>query len=508
MRAIEEGVFQAGMPVAALMEKAGTLLAQRIMELCPRTTHGKIGILAGPGHNGGDAWVVARELHLRGYQVSVWAPSPRPKPLTADHQRYGLSLGISRLEDWDFEDDRPREQDAWVDGLLGFGLEQPPRDPLDSAIQWLNRQRRQSPRLPVISLDLPSGLHTDNGQTLGVAVESSHTLCLGLWKRGLWQDRALATVGQAQRLSLGLPESQIRAVLGENPPWQLLTVAYLGNLLPLPIPPDTHKYRRGRLLLVAGSRTYRGAAVLAALGARASGVGLLSVAVPQGLQAQVSAAVPEALVIPCPETPQGAIAAFPPHLDPQAFDTVALGPGLTLEPAFLVEVMQDLGVPQVWDADGLTLLAQSGAFPLSNPTAPRVLTPHPGEFRRLFPDWATADLTPGEKAQGAAQASGAIVVLKGACTAIAHPQGAVWIQGDSTPALARGGSGDVLTGLMGGLMAMAQAQGRDPATQVALAVGWHARAGLYGADRRSPLGVDAHHLSQCLIPALQGMLQP
>ncbi|MGA1475925.1 MAG: NAD(P)H-hydrate dehydratase, partial [Prochlorothrix sp.] len=204
------------------------------------------------------------------------------------------------------------------------------------------------------------------------------------------------------------------------------------------------------------------------------------------------------------EDSSGAIHQFSPALDLKQFDAIVLGPGLTIAAA---QALLPLALPQVCplllDADALTALAQKKNLSgfLSKRSQITVLTPHPGEFHRLFPNLSSrtkSKLTLGERAELAAQSSGAIVVLKGAKTAIAHPQGVTWINGDSTPALARGGSGDVLAGLMGGLMAIAQAQGQDPAAVVKSAVWWHSQAGVQLAQERSVLGVDAWHLSQGL----------
>ncbi|KKJ00377.1 bifunctional ADP-dependent NAD(P)H-hydrate dehydratase/NAD(P)H-hydrate epimerase [Prochlorothrix hollandica] len=506
MQAIEQRLFTAGLPVAALMEKVAGLISRRIWSDYPRDRYPRVGILAGPGHNGGDAWVVARELHLAGYAVAVWCPLARLKPLTADHRRYGLSLGIGDVTSWDDWGDRQ----LWIDGLFGFGLERPLAGAIAAGVETLNQITQGTGAAPVVSLDLPSGLHTDSGQILGTAVRASHTLCLGLWKRGLLHETALGVVGRLERVDFGIPAQDIAAVLGENPPLQRLTPAIALASLPWTIPPDSHKYRRGHLLLVAGSRRYRGAVLLAALGSRASGVGMLSIAVPHSLQEQVSSQIPEALVIPCPETEAGAIADFPPELHQDLgrdrFSTVVLGPGLSPAAAgILLPLVLPLATPLLLDADGLGALALSVGAPaladLRPQGLPTVLTPHGGEFRRLFPALdpaASPQLTPGDRATLAAHSSGAIVVLKGARTAIAHPQGVTWINPDSTPALARGGSGDGLAGLMGGLMAIAQAQGQDPGSMVKTAVWWHSQAALQLAQRRSVLGVDAWHLGQGL----------
>lgn len=520
MQAIESRVFAAGMPVAALMEKVAGLISRQVQGRYPRSQWPRVGVLAGPGHNGGDAWVVARELHLAGYEVGVWSPLTRLKPLTAAHSAYGQSLGITVVE----QIEALGQRDWWLDGLFGFGLERPLTGAIAAGVDWLNGQTlgqtdRPTPwtasthpsgtATPVISIDLPSGLHTDTGRILGTAVRATETLCLGLWKRGALEETALESLGTVTHLPFGLPEADIAAIVGETPAWQRLTPEIARSALPLAIPATSHKYRRGQVLLVVGSQRYRGAALLAGMGARASGVGMVSIAAPAALQGQLSGQLPEGLVIPCPEDSEGAIRQFPASLDLSRFDAIVFGPGLTIAAAqALLPWVLPQRCPLLLDADGLTALAQSGEISpiLQSRSALTVLTPHWGEFRRLFPDLSTdsPSLTLAERATQAAAQSGAVVVLKGARTAIAQPPGVTpgqtqnvtWINGDSTPALARGGSGDVLAGLMGGLMAIAQAQGEDAAAQVKAAVWWHSQAGIQLAQRRSVLGVDAWHLSQ------------
>ena len=258
-------------------------------------------------------------------------------------------------------------------------------------------------------------------------------------------------------------------------------------------------------MLVCGSQQYMGAAILAGLGASASGVGMLTLAAPAALKSVLIAQLPEALVIGCPETDQGAIAQLPDHLDLGAYSAIACGPGLTREAGTGVTAVLDSDRPLLLDADGLNILAELDAVPiLSQRSAPTVLTPHPGEFKRLFPVQIDTALDRGQAAQAAALTSRAVVVLKGARVAIANPQGQLWFNPDSTPALARGGSGDVLTGLIGGLMAqklaIAKAGSRLSCVFDAALCGvwWHAQAGLLAAQEKTELGVDPRTLVEYL----------
>ncbi|MCU0524263.1 MAG: NAD(P)H-hydrate dehydratase [Elainella sp. Prado103] len=492
MSQIENRLFAAGMPVAALMEKVAGLITQWIRSHYPPTTTHQVGILVGPGHNGGDALVVARELHLQGYALCCYQPLPQLKELTRHHAHYAASLGIPCTDQiTDLQD-----CDLLIDGLFGFGLTRSIEGAMAAGIDQMQTWQK-----PIVSIDLPSGLHTDTGCVLGTAVRATHTLCLGLWKRAFLEDGALEYVGQAELIDFGLPLPDIHAVLGENPELQRITRSQALQALPLPRPATTHKYKQGHLLLVCGSRQYMGAALLCGLSARASGVGMLSIAVPDSLRTLVIAQIPDALVIGCPETPAGAIAALPDRLELGHYQTIACGPGLSREAIPIVQQILSSPGALVLDADGLNSLAELGLESLRSRPAPTVLTPHFGEFKRLFPELDTGSVDRIGLAQQAAQLSGAIVLLKGAHTVIANSQ-QVWVNPVSTPALARGGSGDVLTGLMGGLIAQGRLQPTPIEASVISATWWHAQAGCLAAAQRTELGVDASTLIQYLIPAI------
>jgi NAD(P)H-hydrate epimerase len=499
MRLIEEQIFQAGMPVAALMEKAAGLCARRIQSLYPRPKVNKVGILVGPGHNGGDALVVARELHLAGYQVKVCRLLSKLKELTQYHSNYAESLSIPSYEDIDSLQDC----ELIIDGLFGFGLTRSLSGKIAEAVDKLNSWSQS-----VVSIDIPSGLHTDTGEVLGTAVRATYSLCLGLWKRAFFQDRALPYIGTAERLDFGILPHHVSSILPQPAFIQQITQTVARQWLPLPRPLVTHKYQQGHLLLICGSRRYAGGAILTALGARASGVGMLSVAVPESLKPLLVTHLPEALIIGCPETPEGAIASLPSlAADYENFEAIACGPGLTTEAKPIVEAVLSAQCSLILDADGLNILAQLETIPtLATRTAATVLTPHPGEFKRLFPDLENPNQDRITATQMAAQQSNAVVLLKGARTAIANSEGYVWLVPASTPALARGGSGDVLTGLTGGLIAQRTASEKINSYSllgtVATAAWWHAQAGIRAVQERTELGVDAFTLSQYLISVL------
>ena len=537
MRQIETRIFAAGMPVAALMEKVAGLIATRIQELLkaevnsatdcitdltdtstPLSTSVRkraerkkivsfqlpvIGVLVGPGHNGGDALVVARELHFQGFPVVIYCPFSQLKELTKSHADYARSLNIP------FSDkvESLKNCDLLIDGLFGFGLEREITNPTAAAIDEINNLN-----IPVFSIDIPSGIHTDTGAVLGTAIRAKHTLCLGLWKMAFLQDGALEYIGTSELIDFDIPAADIAAILGDSPSIQRITKRSAIEHLPLPRSPISHKYTNGHLLIVAGSGRYSGAAILAALGARASGVGMLSIAVPESIKPMLSSHLPEALVIGCPETHSGAIRELPVAIDLSSYDAIAVGPGLTLEAAIAVESVLECDRPLVLDADGLNILAQLGTVPiLSERCALTIITPHPGEFKRLFPELAgeMGDRIAATKA--AAELCSAVVLLKGARVCISwqaeSDSTVTYVNPESTPALARGGSGDVLTGLLGGLLASAIVRKSPPESVAATAVWWHAQAGIAAAKERTELGVDAFTLTQYLIPALRDFFE-
>ncbi len=488
MQQIESKVFAAGMPVAALMEKVGGLIARRFQALYPQAQ--RVGVLVGMGHNGGDALVVARELYFQGYQVAIYVPSEQLSELTNQHYCYVSSLGIKIVDDVrSFAD-----CDAIVDGLFGFGLNREITGNLFETIESIDRLT-----VPIVSIDLPSGIHGDTGNVLGIAIRATRTLCLGLWKLAFVQEQAIEYLGKVELIDFDIPLVDIHNILGESPIITRMTTDRALSNLPLHRSAVTHKYHQGHLLLIVGSEQYSGAAILAALGARATGVGMLSIAVPKSLKSTLLNYLPEALIISCPETEAGTIKSLP-ELDFTKYQALACGCGLTERPSKVVKQILAANCPIVLDADALNIISKLGIeASLSNRTQPTVLTPHIGEFKRLFTKIPTANKL--VAASAAAQSSGAVVLVKGARTVVSHDGRSIVIP-ESTPALARGGSGDVLTGLIGGLIATDSRLNIDLAEVVATAAWWHSQAGILAAKERGDLGVDPLTLAQYLIKVI------
>ncbi len=492
MQAIEQLMFQAGMPIAALMEKVSILIAQRLDRLYPISDYANVGILVGAGHNGGDALVVARELHHRGRKVKIHRLLPPSKPLTRVHACYAKRLGIPFVELAELE-----SCDLLVDGIFGFGLEREILGELAIAIDKIN-----SWQMPKLSIDLPSGIHSDHGGVMGVALQAQQTLCLGLWKRGLLSEIATPYVGNLERIDFDIPDEMVRQVIGETHScWRIDPPQVLRDRLPPPRATTVHKYEVGHLLLVVGSQQYAGAAILAALGAKATGIGMLSIAVPLSLKSLILAQIPDALVIGCPETESGAIAELL-DVDLAKYQAIACGCGLSLKAITVVNQVIDSDRPLVLDADGLNILASTNqaVAKLNNRAAMTILTPHWGEFCRLFPTLGMVERL--KALETAVNLTQSTILLKGARTAIAFPQETgkditteVWVNPESTSALARGGSGDVLAGMIGGLLA----QGMSPSNSAIAATVWHSQTAIALAKQRSVMGVDPVTLAQNLL---------
>ena len=503
MQQIEAVLFQAGMPVPALMEKVAGRVAHWIRAHYPRDRISAIGFIVGAGHNGGDALVVARELFHAGYTILLWCPFDQAKELTTSHKAYLSYLGVTCTN----RGDDLQRCDLIVDGGFGIGLSRPLTGDVAQMIETINDWH-----IPVVSIDVPSGLETDTGAVLGTAIRARHTLCLGLWKLGLLQDAALPWVGETHLIPFDIPPSSIHAVIADAPVLRRISADTGRCHLPLQRSMTAHKYKVGHLLLIAGSRQYVGAALLAGKGAIASGVGMLTVLVPDSLKLTVVSQLPEALVMGASETESGAIAELPAAILWEKYDVVACGPGLTLQAEALMTRVLACDRPLVLDADGLNWLAQqSPSEALKRRPAPTLLTPHGGEFRRLFPDLLDLFPIPSAAAQEAAQRSNCTIILKGAITAIAHQDGQLWFNPESTPALARGGSGDVLAGLVAGLAAQClmnhQSSDKVFLSAALAAVWWHAQAGRALATKQTVLGCPPSELAQHLLPTLAHLMQ-
>jgi ADP-dependent NAD(P)H-hydrate dehydratase / NAD(P)H-hydrate epimerase len=510
MAALETELFASGLPVEALMEKAALQISRRLLAEPALLADGVL-VLVGPGHNGGDGLVVARELHLAGVGVSLWSPFERRKPLTDAHWRHALWLGLA----WSTTSPDPADPRLWIDALFGTGQQRAPGEAIEGLLAA--RQTVRPGRL--VAIDVPTGLCADSGRVLGAAAAcASHTFCLGLLKQGLVQDSALAWVGELERLDLGLPAAQLNAMPMDQP-LGLTAPDLVSAPWPTP-PPAAAKYGRGRLLVVAGSDAYRGAALLSLMGASASGCGSLRAAVPPPVADGLWAVQPHVVVHRAlASTGSGGLSlvslAEAGALD--RLDAVLLGPGIAdarasdgedgadQSPAW--QALQAFGGLLVLDADGLNRLAIGAAgCPgdawLRGRRGATWLTPHAGEFARLFPDLAAQP--PLEAAAAAAARCGATVLLKGAHSVVAAADGRRWQVLEAAAPVARAGLGDVLAGYAAGRGAAGglHAGGPGDGELLAAAALEHAQAGLRccrrdGAGAATPQAIAAR-LSQQL----------
>lgn len=508
MNHLEQMLFAAGMPEASLVEKAGLMSAARITVLFPAATHPRVGVFVGPGHNGADALVVARELLLAGRTVKVWSLAEETsKPLTYDLLRYVTLLGAHRCA---FPEEALEDCDLVIDGLFGCGLKRPLEGLAALAIHALNAESK-----PVVALDLPSGMHADRGWLPGsVCTQASLTLCAGLWKYGLLEDSSKAHTGVVECLDIGIPpwvldnlhtQTSVQTSVQAQP---ARIVATCSDFLPFTLPPPrahaSHKYTAGHCYLRVGSEQFPGAALLSALGARASGAGFLTVSVPGQVRLALTLALPDAVSLDCCGTRAPRSAS-----EFARFDALLCGPGLNSQEFEKDDLQACLSLangPVVLDAGALTLLAAHPEF-LKACKAPVILTPHWGEFFRLCPDLQTAVQGQGgtsigmnkvEAARTAAKRLGAFIVLKGPHTVIAAPDGRAAINLHATPALARAGTGDVFAGLLVGLLAQAP---KDVFEAACAAVWWHSQTARALEATHGQAAVNAHALALALAGA-------
>ncbi|MBE9222796.1 NAD(P)H-hydrate dehydratase [Cyanobacterium stanieri LEGE 03274] len=495
MKLIEEEIFSAGMPVASLMEKVALKTAQKIKELYPiKEKKISLGFMVGCGHNGGDALVIARELYYQGYDIVIYPPLiEKFKELTAHHFKYASSLGIKIVSNIK----ALSICHIIVDGLFGFGLTRKITDNLAEDIAIVNQWNK-----PIISIDIPSGINSDTGAVLGIAIKATHTLCLGLYKKGIWQDRALEYLGQVERIDFNIPPAFIDKITAEFPTTELLTQEKVQEILPLPRHVTTYKYKQGHLLLICGSKEYAGAALLSAYGARSSGVGMVTMVVPDSLKPLINSQLPEMLVIGCRETSLGSIETLP-LLDWQKYQWVCCGMGLTKEAVSVVKKVIASGCDILLDADALNIVANYYLLDeLKNRHGKTVLTPHDGEFERLFPDLPFVGMADRiEETRQGAIALNATILRKGAKTIISDNIN-TWIIPHGTTALARGGSGDVLSGFIGGLLAQNNFTDTISVDTVGAAAWLHQRGGILASEDLSTLGVDGVTLSQYILKAV------
>lgn len=491
-RTIEEGHVKG----EHLMDRAGYCVAAAVRRLAEISgfANAYVHLIAGRGNNGGDAFVAARYLKDMGLAVEVWLACSANQ-ITGDAALHFSRLKPAKIrveelptqEDWEEAMRNPFVAEIIVDGVLGTGLRGPARGPAAGAIRYIRNQANES---LVVSIDVPSGLDADTGGAEGDTVMADMTVTMGLPKVGLVEPQAIDYVGTLEVADIGLLREAVDEADGDER--ELIFATDLKALFPRR-KRNSHKGNYGHVLLVAGARGFAGAAALATEAATRSGVGLVSALVPRGIRDVVAGAVLEAMVHEAPETDAGALAreAIPVlHGFYDQVQAILIGPGLTRGPG-VREVVQDLlrtsPVPLVVDADALNVLGHDLAE-LAEARAPVVLTPHPGEMAGLLK--ATIAEVQADRlaaANRAAALTKAVVVLKGAGTVVARTGQPTQINLTGNPGMATGGAGDVLAGLLAGLLA----QGVKPYDAARAAVYVHGRAGDLAAWRHCQMAVNA-----------------
>ncbi len=475
MQALDrQAIESVGIPSAVLMENAGRAVARAIGRHVPQLADKRVVVASGKGNNGGDGLVVARALLERGVRVEAFVLAGRENCSEEAARQWrilaGAGCSVVGLPDEQalcaLEDALARA-DVLVDALLGIGVRGAARGHTATAIRMINGAGAYR-----VAVDVPSGLDANTGGVAGDCVRADLTVTLGLPKTGLLFHPGAEYVGALEVVPIGYPDTLVEA-FDSGLTW--LDRAFVAARLPAR-PAYSHKGTFGRALLVGGSAGMSGALALAGRAALRSGVGLVHLAYPETLDPVVSSVVLEAVKHPLPSSDGGLDER---SLEPlatvaQDMDAVAIGPGLGRALAaqeIVRELVSALACPLVVDADGLNALA--GHLERLKRAAPTVLTPHPGEFARLT-GLPVEDIERDrlEVARDFATEHELVLVLKGVPTVIATPNRHVCVNATGNAGLAKGGSGDVLTGLIAGLIA----QGMGSAEAAACGAWLHGRA--------------------------------
>lgn len=479
-----------GLPGVVLMENAG---ARVVEEILASFSAGKprVLVLAGGGNNGGDGFVIARRLIDLGVEAGIC--------LLADPVRIGgdakvhydvymnRGMPIFYLHENSLEKLKASLEwaDIIVDAILGTGVNGPVQEPHSQVISLVNQYKGKK---LIISVDIPSGVSSDTGKVDGVAIKADKTITFVFPKKGFFLNQGPSHVGEWKAVDISVPPG-IAANLGLNMP-SLITEDFVKSSIPKR-PPNGHKGTFGHVLVLGGSRPYVGAPIYTAKAALHSGAGLVTLAVPESLYPMAASQCSEALFLPLPDE-HGHIAARAIHeISPllHQFDCVAIGPGLGRFPGgedWLKSLIHALsGQPIVVDADALYLI-QNNLDLLKRYKGHVILTPHPGEMARLV-NKTVKEVEADRLGVAAtfAKKNNVYLLLKGHRTVIAAPSGEVYINPYGHDALGKGGSGDVLTGLIASFLA----QGASPVNAAISASYLHARSGEEKAKKLSNYGV-------------------
>jgi NAD(P)H-hydrate epimerase len=507
-RADRRTIEEIGLPGPVLMENAGAAVAAAIRQRFPDAR--RVVVLCGKGNNGGDGFVVARRLRAAGAEALLLG---RKKDVRGDARTHlqacersgGRVREVADAAAWSAARESVFAADVLVDALLGTGLRAAPSGLAAEGITEL--ARRAEAGVPVVAVDIPSGVCADAGTADGPTVPATVTVTFAAPKWGHVLSPDCERSGELVIADIGIPPE---ALAGVQPTLFLLEDGDAAAAFP-PRPAAAHKGHFGHVLVVAGSVGKTGAAVLAATGALRAGAGLVTVATPSSCLASVAGGRAEIMTEPLPETSKGGVSKE--GLDrilglAGERDTMVLGPGLGQDPStrsLVRDLVRRCPVPLIVDADGLNALAPELEGETEDAAlereAPTVLTPHPGEMARLV-------RRPVPEIQGRrvpetvdlARRSGAVVVLKGQRTVVGDPEGRAAVSPTGNPGMASGGTGDVLAGVVGALLA------RHDAWRAATAGAYvHGRAGDLAAEASGEEGLAAGDLAEALPRAIDSV---
>jgi NAD(P)H-hydrate epimerase len=470
-------------PGIVLMENAGKGATEVLSHAFPDIDKKKIAIIAGKGNNGGDGLVMARYLLNQGISVRVYLLTD-PKGLRGEaetnfnifHRMKGEVISVPSSKDY-IKVKRDLEKfDILVDGIFGTGLDAEVRGYYREVIDHLNTLQR-----PMVAIDIPSGLDANTGKPLGTAIRASITITFGLPKIGLLIPPGIDYVGEVKVIDIGIPK---RLVEEEEIPTYLLEKEEIQRWLSIPRHPNTHKGDYGHLLVIAGSVGKTGAAAMTCQAALRMGAGLVTLAIPKSLNAIMEMKLTEVMTEPLPETPKQTLSLRALSAIIRLSENkkaVIIGPGLGTfkeTQSLVLKLIKTLDLPIILDADGLTALAtQPKILPTANGSL--ILTPHPGEMARLIRSTVKEALEDRiGLSRNFSQSQQVHLILKGHPTLIASPKGEVFINPTGNPGMASGGTGDVLTGMIGGLIC----QGFEILPSLQVSVFLHGMAGDEGVQ--------------------------
>ncbi len=491
MRRVEQGCAKLGITTDMLMENAGKAVAEETRRILGDIDKKHVLLLIGPGNNGGDGLVAARYLHDMGAKVNLFLPGKR----AADDHNLKLvkKRNITCNESLEKLSELLISADAVIDALFGTGRSRPLADDFKKLLETVAVAAKNQPELEVIALDIPSGLDADSGGCDTACLHASHTVTLGFPKPGLFNLPGAGRAGVIKVIDIGIPE-----YLANDVTTELITDDWARSALPVR-PLEANKGSFGKVMIIAGSRNYTGAAYLACSGAMRVGAGLVTLAAAESLHPILATKLTEATHLPLPESNPGAVsAAAAETVLPLLTDYKALlvGCGLGRDEAtmdfnrcLLLQPKYKLP-PLVLDADAINTLAGTSGW-WRQLTDNAILTPHAAEMSRLT-GMQLKDIQADRTgiASDTAMEWGKTVVLKGAYTVIAAADGRRRICPSANPGLASAGTGDILSGAIAGILA----QGLKPFDAASLAVWLHAKAGEAVKDELGDSGMIASDL--------------